>query len=213
MGKFEEFKSPEEKSDAGEEQKKGVPPLKDSRIKIEKNEDLMYLRLAEDCFKGNSFDKAVVLMESADKDIIEQRIKYLQSGSDEEKALAEDMYINKEWRTKAKETANEIREKKEDKRNWGVKVVMNKGNDGGVAFKAENPRFILSRAEEDFQAGKFFDAWWKTNYVEKKDIEKRKIELLQGSDADKELAQEMYVNDEWMMKERNKWHSEENKER
>ncbi|MDF1498176.1 MAG: hypothetical protein P1P85_02335 [Patescibacteria group bacterium] len=123
------------------------------------------------------------------------------------------MYINKEWQIGAKEKAAEVREKIEEKNDWKVKVVINEESNSGIAFKAENPRFILSKAEVDFKSGKLFDAWWKTNYVENKDIEEREKELMQGSDEDKKLAKIMYADRTWMEEEKNKWRNSDQSKR
>lgn len=177
-----------------------TPKIEEGKEK--ENKDLMYLKLAENCFKEASFGKAVILMENIDEDVMTQRAMELLGGSDDEKELAEEMYIKKKWQ----KTAEEITREKEriKKENFDTKMIIDRKK-GGVRFKAENPRFVLLKAEEDFNEGYLFKAWWKTKYVDPSDIESRKEELLNGTEEEQDLAKKMYVGNEWMEKVEKKW--------
>ena len=166
------------------------------------NESLKYLKLAENCFEEESFEKAAVLMENIDEDVLLQRVDELLSGSAEDIDLAKEMYIKRNWREKVDEVAKKREER--DQESLKTKMVLNKG-ERGVSFKAENPRFVLQKAEENFSEGYLFDAWWKINHVDQIDMESRKEELLNGSKEEQDLAEKMYVNDEWMKKVKEEW--------
>lgn len=174
--------------------------------KEEENNDLKYLKMAENCFKENNFEKAVVFMKNINEDTLVQRFRELMGGSDEQVKLAEEMYLKRNW---IEETNKKIEETKDSKEqpNLELKVTLKKGENGTIetGFRAKDPMFFLLKAEENFENGDFFNAWLKITTVSSEDREKRKQKLLSGDKKEKKLADQMYVDIEWMKETKKKW--------
>jgi len=178
-----------------------------AETEVEKeNNDLKYLKMAENCFNEKNFEKAVVLMKNINEDTLVQRARELMGGSDDQEKLAEEMYLKRNW---IEETNKKIEETKDSKEqpNLGLKVTLKKGKNGKMetGFCAKNPMFFLLKAEDNFENGDFFNAWLKITTVSSEDQEKRKQELLNGDEKERKLADQMYVDTGWMKEVEKEW--------
>ena len=78
--------------------------------------------------------------------------------------------------------------------------------DRGVEIKTKDPEIVLKNAEECFKNADFKNAFIKLGFIDNEDIEKRTMELLDGSEEEKELAEEMYQKDEWREEAKKEWY-------
>lgn len=93
-----------------------------------------------------------------------------------------------------------------DKEPRRKKPRMNVGlTDKGVEIRTKDPKIVLKNAEECFKNGDFENAFIKLGFVDNEDIEKRTMELLDGSEEEKKLALEMYQKDEWIEEAKKEW--------
>lgn len=83
---------------------------------------------------------------------------------------------------------------------------------GKMRFEAKDPKAQLSNAEDSFKKNDRQKAWMQISAVKEEDRIKRREELMQGSDDDKKLAEDMYINDEWIDEEEKRWHGKEKNE-
>ena len=77
--------------------------------------------------------------------------------------------------------------------------------DKGVEIRTKDPEIVLKNAEECFKNGDLENAFIKLGFVDNEYIEERTKELLDGSEEEKGLAEEMYQKDEWIEEAKKEW--------
>ncbi|MCK4524882.1 MAG: hypothetical protein KAU07_00390 [Candidatus Andersenbacteria bacterium] len=89
------------------------------------------------------------------------------------------------------EVAKFVAKQKENKFKVGIR------ENGDLIIKPKQPEAVLKDAEKCFNEENFESAHFKLGFISEEDRNKRLEELLNGSDEERELAEKMYLAEEW----------------